>query len=461
MSLSKKEILSIAQDSTTTFYLYKDQATSDDLIKIIRNIPARTPVFMLLPIVKTISEYKIGTLTDEVKYELLYTIGIKRNSYTDLQQIVDMFHTYNISVPGDMPSKLVEDILSSKTDSLVDKDCKIWAVINCMKPKFTKQIIKRFMDSSLFYAQSKLLEYILNQLVADKDFTFILEQRRLFNYLSENKPEVAKQIVKSVFDTKQLDWIAERLKEHPNYKRGILFSNDLTEQMVDLCLKEHRADLVFNTDDNVFDYVTNTKPALARAALQQLFEDKKEEFISSNPKVLSYILKYEPELLKKLSAKKTVMETVKPLETLALLNKMPLPDADLEFAYIKRDNKANNVFPTKEKLSPETRDYIDITTGKYENTALFKKLTPRVISALIDCHFNNQSDWYKIMEDLLIANPNLDTKFIQQMLNKDKKVEVLIKRHWKGGLKKMRFKKFISEKKQAFMKAFGIKQKVH
>ncbi len=456
MSLSKKEILSIAQDSTTTFYLYKDQATSDDLIKIIRNIPARTPVFMLLPIVKTISEYKIGTLTDEVKYELLYTIGIKRNSYTDLQQIVDMFHTYNISVPDDMPSKLVEDILSSKTDSLVDKDCKIWAVINCMKPKFTKQIIKRFMDSSLFYAQSKLLEYILNQLVADKDFTFILEQRRLFNYLSENKPEVAKQIVKSVFDTKQLDWIAERLKEHPNYKRGILFSNDLTEQMVDLCLKEHRADLVFNTDDNVFDYVTNTKPALAKAALQQLFEDKKEEFISSNPKVLSYILKYEPELLKKLSAKKTVMETVKPLETLALLNKMPLPDADLEFAYIKRDNKANNVFPPKEKLSPETQDYISIITGeKVKDTALFKRLSARVISALIDCHFNDQADWYKIMEQLLIANPNLDVKFIQQMLNIDRRTEVLIKRHWKGSLRKI----YLKELKQTLMSVFKQNQK--
>lgn len=456
MSLSKKEILSIAQDSTTTFYLYKDQATSDDLIKIIRNIPARTPVFMLLPIVKTISEYKIGTLTDEVKYELLYTIGIKRNSYTDLQQIVDMFHTYNISVPGDMPSKLVEDILSSKTDSLVDKDCKIWAVINCMKPKFTKQIIKRFMDSSLFYAQSKLLEYILNQLVADKDFTFILEQRRLFNYLSENKPEVAKQIVKSVFDTKQLDWIAERLKEHPNYKRGILFSEDLIEQMVSLCMKGHRADLVFNTDDNVFDYVTNTKPALAKAALQQLFEDKKEEFISSNPKVLSYILKYEPELLKKLSAKKTVMKTVKPLETLALLNKMPLPDADLEFAYIKRENKANNVFPPKEKLSPETQDYISIITGeKVKDTALFKRLSARVISALIDCHFNDQADWYKIMEQLLIANPNLDMKFIQQMLNIDRRTEVLIKRHWKGSLRKI----YLKELKQTLMSVFKQNQK--
>ena len=62
------------------------------------------------------------------------------------------------------------------------------------------------------------------------------------------------------------------------------------------------------------------------------------------------------------------------------------------------------------------------------------------------------------MEQLLIANPDLDTKFIQQMLNHDKKVAVLIKRHWKGASRKKRFKKFISEKKQAFMNFFGVNQ---
>ncbi len=460
MSLSKKEILSIAQNSTT-FYLYKDNVTCDDLIKIIKKIPKEIPAFVLLPIVKTTAEYKLDIFTDEVKYEMLYKIGLESQRFSNLQQIVDMFHMYNIPVPDTVISKLVDDTCAAKMSNS-DKDCQMWSIIDCLNPKFTKQNIENILQaSSLFGCQTKMLEYILEQLIANKDFLFILEHKELFNYAVKNKRETAMQVVKNALDTKQLDAIAKQSKTYHRWENGILFSKDLIEQMVSLCMKEHRADLVFNTDDNVFDYVTNTKPALARAALQQLFEDKKEEFISSNPKVLSYILKYEPELLKKLSAKKTVMETVKPLETLALLNKMPLPDADLEFAYIKRDNKANNVFPTKEKLSPETRDYIDITTGKYENTALFKKLTPRVISALIDCHFNNQSDWYKIMEDLLIANPNLDTKFIQQMLNKDKKVEVLIKRHWKGGLKKMRFKKFISEKKQAFMKAFGIKQKVH
>ena len=456
MSLSKKEIAAIAQDSTT-FYLYKDYVTSNDLIKIIRNVPTAHPAFMLLPIIKTIAEYNINILTDEVKYELLYKIGVVRNKYTDLQQIVDMFRMYKISVPNNMPSKIIEDILLSQNDSPVDKDCQIWAVINCMKPKLTKQTIETIMATPLFCAHSKMLEYILNQLVADKDFNFILEQKELFTYASKNKPELAKQIVKNAFNAKQLDVIVKQSKAYHALENGVLFSDDLIEQMIALCMKEHKANLIFDIY-RVFNYVTNNKPELAKQALKQLFEDKKEEYISSNPKVLSYILKHEPEFLKILSAKKKTMEMVKPEQTLDLLNKMPLPNADLEFTYIKRNNKADVQFPPKEKLSPETQDYISIITGeKVKDVALFKRLSARVISALIDCRFNNQADWYKIIEQLLIANPNLDVKFVQQILNRDKRAEVLIKRHWKGSFRKL----LIKELKQTLISMFKTNQKQH
>ena len=457
MSLSKKEIAAIAQDSST-FYLYKDNVTCDDLIKIIKKTPKEIPAFVLLPIVKTTAEYKLDIFTDEVKYEMLYKIGLESQRFSNLQQIVDMFHMYNISIPDTVISKLVDDTCAAKMSNS-DKDCQMWSIIDCLNPKFTKQNIENILQaSSLFGCQTKMLEYILEQLIANKDFLFILEHKELFNYAVKNKRETAMQVVKNALDTKQLDAIAKQSKTYHRWENGILFSEDLIEQMVSLCMKEHRADLVFSIRE-IFDYVTDTKPKLANAAMKQLFKDKKEDFISSDPKVLSYILKHEPGLLKKLSVKTKTMETVKPDQTLTLLNEMSLPNVDLEFAYIKRNNNANAKFPPKEKLSPETRDYLSIITGKQvKNIEFFKKLTPRVISALIDCRFNNHADWYKIMEQLLIANPDLDKKFIQQMLNKDKKVEVLIKRHWNSGSRKARIKKFISEKKKFLLDALGIKQ---
>lgn len=456
MSLNNKEILSIAQDSTT-FYLYKDYVNSNDLIKIINEMAAKSrPLFVFLPIIKTIAEFNLGILTDEVKYEMLYKVGIASNRYIDLQQIIDMFRMYHIPVSDAVVDKLVETVCTSKEKN-VDKDCQIWCIINCLNPKFTKQAIAVILASPLFKMQSLMLDRILKQLVADKDFKSVLEQKELFDYASKNKPELAKQIVKKLLDAKQFDAIAKQSKIYYPWENGILFSDELIEQMIALCLKEHRADLVFDIEQ-LFYYTTNTKPALAKAAANQLIEDKKEQYISSNPSVLSYIIKHEPELTKKLSFKKVSMETVKQDQTFALLNEKSLPNADLEFAYIKRNNDAGAKFPPKEKLSPETLIYINIITGK---SSQFNNLTPRVISALIDCHFNNHADWYKIMEHLLIANPNIDKKFIQQMLNRDKKVEVLIKRHWKGGSKKMCIKKFISEKKQALIYSLGIKQKKH
>ncbi len=456
MSLSRKEIASITQD-TTTFFLYKDQATSKDLIKIFENTPRSIPGFVLLPIIKTISEYKLDILTDEVKYEMLYKVGLGSKNYSYFQQIVDMFQMYHISIPDTVTSKLIDETLTEKLSN-TDRDCQIWTIINCLKPKFSKETIEKILATNLLGCQSQMLEYILKQSIADKDFLFILSKKELFSYATKNKPVSARQIVKNALDTKQLDIIAEQSKAHLPLKNVVLFSEDLIEQMIALCLKEHRAELIFDID-NVFDYVTGKKTDLAKKAVHQLFEDKKEQYISSDSKILSYIVKQEPKLLKKLSAQKTPMEKVKKEQTLALLEEMPLPNVDLEFAYIKRNNNADAKFPSKEKLSPETQDYINIITEKeVKNQALLKKLTPRVISALIDCHFNNHADWYKVMEQLLIANPDLDTKFIQQMLNHDKKVAVLIKRHWKGASRKKRFKKFISEKKQAFMNFFGVNQ---
>jgi len=220
-------------------------------------------------------------------------------------------------------------------------------------------------------------------------------------------------------------------------------------------LKTNNVDLIFDTE-KVFNYVNDKKPELIKTAVQKLISNP--FLVYKNANLLSYIVKNQPELVKSLPNKLEAMGKIKKDDTLKLLELMPLPIPVVEFAYIQRNNEADAKFPARGKLSPETLSYIDIITGKRKD---FNNLAPCVKTALINCHFYDQAEWYKIMEQMLIANPDLETKYIQQMLNRDKKTETLIKRHWKGGLRKMRIKNFLSEKKQGVMKFFGAKQKQH
>lgn len=466
MTLSKKEIKSITSDPST-FYLYKDEATSKDLIKIINQTLPIHEAYWILPIIKIAAEKSL--ITDEVKIAMLTKA---KDEYSQIKYIADMFQMYKIDVSD-------EFINTHIAHTFGFSHYRIDTILSHFQPHLNKDTIERILHVLNGHAGiSNTLNYIIKQLSDTKNYKFITEKEILFTHLKQDKRADAAQIVEALIDAHEFEHITktENEKTGPRYKY-MLFSDALIEKMINACLAVRQPKFII-TNQTVWNYLTTNYAGedkkieklkqYKKQAIHQLFDDAQFAFLTKNKAALSYIINQEPELLNgiPLAFYFNAIDTVnRSDDALKLMNLLPLPNENLEHKYIENNPSAATKFPPYEKLSPETQNYISIIKDLDKMNPVFHDvrlmdLKPRKISALINLRFSDAVDWYKLMECLLANNPYLDKEYIKQMLDRDPRIEPIIKKHWCGGsLRKMRAQDFIEAKKQQLRTVLGRKGK--
>ena len=445
MSLTKEQIQSVIADPST-FYLYKDDnVTTKDMIQIVTAILEKGGMY-LLPIIKVAKDLPTDLLNDEVKTAIFKNVD--DHFCANVERIADIFITYKIPVSA----KLINELICQNYDKHQIKS-------GVLARKFQPKLERNTIEHVLKYCNmdASIVDYATNQLVDAKEFKFITSQSRLFTFIRSKNTDLAKQIAKQLIMDHEFAHINEQENKHAVPWYGyILFTDELKDLMINECLAtQNPSAIVTNktTMHRIFnvtyaDEKTNAKFAkFKQDIVRQLLNRKEYDVLTNNPRLLNYII--QEDTTGALSQIPNTwyfneIENVDSRDALDLMNKMPLPNADLEYAYINRFNDANIKFPKIDKLSPETIQYMRIIRDEMP-ASLYRGVSTRVISALINCNFHDRGDWYKIMENLLAANPHLDVQYIKQMLDKDANTEVLIKRYWKGDLNQIRKDKKIAD----------------
>ena len=465
MTLTKKEIQSIAKDPSI-FYLYKEKATAPDIVKIINQTLPLHEAYWLLPVIKIAAEKSL--ITDEVKIAMLTQA---KEESSQIQYIADMFQMYKIDVS--------DEFINTHITHIAHRFWKIGAILSCFQPHLNKNTIERILDVISHNAGiGKTLNYIIKQLNDAKDYKFITQNNILFTHLKQDNRALATQIVEALIDAHEFEHITNiENKEASSWAKYMLFSDALIEKMINACLAAHQSKFII-TNQTIWNYLstnyageyekTEKLKQYKKQAIHQLFDSGQHfTFLTENQNALSYIINQEPELLKGIPQAFyfNAIETVKHDDNaLKLMNLLPLPNETLEHLYIKNNRDATTQFPPYEKLSSETQNYISIIKDLDKlnpvfHDVRFTNLTPRKTSALINLYFNDKGDWYKLMECLLANRPNLDKKYIKQMLDRDPKIEPIIKKRWNGSLRQMRAQDFIETRKKQIRAALGKKEK--
>ena len=449
MSLTKKQIQSVIADPST-FYLYKDNnVTTQDMIQIVTGILEKDGM-SLLPIIKVAKDLPTDLLNDEVK-----TAIFKNTPEKSFYRVADIFIMYKIPVSAKLINELIcqnYDIYQIKSGVLAQK----------FQPKLEQNTIEHVLKYNSM--ESSIVDYATNQLVDAKEFKFITSQSRLFTFIRSKNTDLAKQIAKQLIMDHEFAHINEQENKHGtcNYPY-ILFTYELKDLMINECLATQNPSAIV-TNETTLHYIfnvtyadekTNAKFAkFKQDIVRQLLDRKEYDVLTNNSRLLRYIIQEDTTgALSQIPASWyfNAIKNVDSRDALGLMNKMKLPNADLEYAYINRFNDANIKFPEITKLSPETIQYMRIIRDEMP-ASLYRGISSRIITPLINCHFNDRGDWYKVMENLLAANPHLDVQYIKQMLDRDANVEILIKRYWKGDLNQIR--------KEAAAKGFKAKHKI-
>jgi len=463
MSLNKIQLLSIICNPST-FYLYKDKADTKDMVKIVNKLLSQDSASSLETIIKAAKDVQhVDLINDDVKTVILTKV-------LGIYEIAGIFKKYDISVSDALMNKLIIDNIQ-KTDRISN-------LLYAFTPHLTMDTIKYIMtmdkDTKIY---DSTYQHIANQLIAEKEFKFITTYHQLFRYIRDHDEDTAKEIVKTLIQEHEFDHITKEENNDYSWYNEYLLFDYLPSLMVQECLAAKQPKhIIENT--TIWDKIHNISILdpkrfekrydwceLMKKTTRQLIDMKEFDFLIHNSKTQSYLIETYPELLKEIPYDYYIdlIKSVESKHALKLMNLMSLPNADLEFAYISANNDATTEFPAREKLSPETIEYINIikNNDSNQNGALFARLSPRTKSALINCHFDDQGDWYKIMEALLMAQPHLDAKYIKQMLDKDRNVKTLIKRYWKGSLTKIRAQQCLSKHKTHIVTMLGINQRKH
>ncbi|MBR4507205.1 MAG: hypothetical protein IKP24_01585 [Alphaproteobacteria bacterium] len=445
MSLTKKQIQSVIADPST-FYLYKDyNVTAKDMVQIVTEIIAKSGSMFLLPIIKVAKDLPADVLNDEVQTAIFTKC---KDETFEIQQVVDMFKMYKIPVSAELINKLVRlDYTKYSHKSAV--------LVQTFQPKLEHSTIEHILKYKA--VDGRIVNYVINQLIDAKEFKFITSQSKLFNYMTNHNTDLAKQIAKQLIMDHEFAHINEQENKHavPWYDY-ILFTDELKDLMINECLATQTPSAIV-TNKTTLQYIfnvtyadekTNAKFAkFKQDIVRQLLDRKEYDVLTNNPRLLHYIIQEDTNgTLQQIPNMWyfNAIQHVDDNDALDFMNKMKLPNAELEYAYIKRFNNANTQFSKITELSPETIQYMRIIRDEMP-ASLYRGVSTRVISALINCHFHDRGDWYKIMENLLAANPHLDVQYIKQMLDKDANTEVLIKRYWKGDLNQIRKDKEIAD----------------
>lgn len=465
MSLNKKEIKAIIKEPST-FYLYKDKVTHNDMIKLVHDILQVSSVIALDPILKTAKEESL--LTDKIKAELFKCI--RKDSDYQIGQLAEMLKKYDIYVSNELLNTVLMDTYN-------DDWYKCAHIIITFKPYLNNRTISHLVTISRGHVMTSAYDYFIDQLVKEQQYKFITSLPELFRYIKNKQPELAHDISNYLIEARELEYITERENNTADI-RNILFTDDLIDDAIKCCLDTNQPRFVVN-NTTIWKYLgqrissldpetnkQNTqKENFKGQTIRKLCDNQDFEFLLQNQNTLSYILAHNPESIKNIPAKyyaDAIKCCYRSDLALKLMDALPLPNADLEFEYIKAHPSATTEFPSRKQLSPETIKYLlltDIQVDSKLDPILFTGISSRTTSALINCEFPNKADWYKLMEHLLIARPNLDKKYIKQMLNRDKKVEPIIKKHWNGNLTGMHIQDFIAAKKQRVVQIFNKQEK--
>lgn len=441
MSLSNDEIQS-AKNFSDRLYLYIDHATSGDLIKIINQSLFSSSGISTF--IKIIHDDRPELLTDEVIYTILNkTLSGCASAKTSLKLVLEAFTTNNVTISGAVVAKL----------AFYTQD--IYTILDTLKPKLTYEDIVKILVHT---RDRNVLTYIINQLTPEEDFKFIAEQDKLIEFLYTHNKQLATNVIQKLIASKDFDFIIEKSAHCYAWGYGILFSTDLVEKMANLCLQEHKEEVIFSLPAGDFRMLAENSPEQIKSAIVYLLDTEQEQKVVSSKLALAFIAKQATDLIGRITQKKVALQNVTQEYALLLLDSMQLPDADLEFVYIEKCRDATTSFPAREKLSPETLTYIDTITSLKIDASKVKFLTPRVLKALINCKFTDRVNWYKLMKQILITCPDLDKTHIQKMLNVDNKVDTLIKKHWKGNLTQMKIQKYFTDKTDSM--TFWVTQKM-
>ena len=498
-SLSKKEIKRIAYD-TKMFYAYRNKITLKDLISIFDLLDDFSEVKPIVNVLQDCGK-KYWFNNNEFQRAMLVNAGKKsqsRHKLDPFEQLAKFYRDYDIQVsdvvintyimsfsllytgtaissiieylpPANLGIKTIKHLLVKVPKKYVDymMMLKFYNMNpNLIGTKNGDKYLKQYMSDpreNVYINKPTLLdrqncsvkEKVLDTLTADTSgYKTVVKNPVLFNYMRQFRTKSAEQIIQYLIDNQELEFLSECEKAYGEYNM-ILFSQQLYEYFVKACLQAQRPELVVKTP-HLCDRQSNSQ--LTIQTIYTLFDKKQWDVILRDERILRYIKENDHDLIRRIPNKfiKLALCYVDRMYIDCLIGNANLPDADLEYTYLRRIVEHGFVvwccvdFLYKYKnISDEMRTYMKIIFAENLTPDMFKDLTPRMIDLLIRSRCSNQIEWYKIMENLLIAFPKLPYCYIKLMLNYDSVAYPLVEQHWHSMLRYLIIaKKHIADIKQ-------------